>query len=92
MKEMSNVQVAFELKERNAQPPIGYKHIPMKMIFDIKMDFTRKACLVAGGHDTNPPVSLTYFSVVSRDSVWIAFLIAATNNLNIMMADMVMLN
>ena len=69
MKEMSNVRVAFELKERNTQPPVGYKHIPMKMIFDIKMDFTRKACLVAGGHDTNPPVSLTYFSVVSRDSV-----------------------
>jgi len=37
MKEMSNVQVAFELKERNAQPPIGYKHIPMKMIFDKKL-------------------------------------------------------
>ena len=87
MKEMSNVRVAFELRERNTQPPVGYKHIPMKMIFDIKMDFTRKALLVAGGHKTDPPVSLTYSSVVSRDSVRIAFLVAATNNLNIMMAD-----
>jgi hypothetical protein len=61
--------VAFELKERNTQPPVSYKHIPVKRIFDIKMDFTRKALLVAGGHKTDPPASLTYSSVVSRDSV-----------------------
>jgi hypothetical protein len=38
------------------------------MIFTIKMDFIRKARLVAGGHTTKPPESLTYASVVSRDS------------------------
>jgi hypothetical protein len=54
MKEMTNVRIAFDLKERNCQPPVGYKQIPMKMIFDIKMDFTRKARLVAGGHKTEP--------------------------------------
>ena len=77
--------MAFELKERNTQPPVGYKHIPMKMIFDIKIYFTRKARLVAEGHKTNPPISLTY-SMVFRDSVRMAFLIPPTNNLNIMMA------
>jgi hypothetical protein len=85
MNEMSNVRVAFELKERNTQPPVGYKHIPMKMIFDIKIYFTRKARLVAEGHKTNPPISPTY-SMVFRDSVRMAFLIPPTNNLNIMMA------
>ena len=39
------------------------------MIFDVKMDFTRKARFVAGGHTTETPTALTYSSVVSRDSV-----------------------
>jgi hypothetical protein len=51
------------------------------------MDFTRKARFVAGGHKTDPPATLTYSSVVSRDSVRIAFLIAALNDLDILAAD-----
>ena len=57
------------------------------MIFDVKVDFTRKARFVAGGHMTNPPTSLTYSSVVSRDSVRIAFLLAALNDIDILAAD-----
>jgi Reverse transcriptase (RNA-dependent DNA polymerase) len=51
------------------------------------MDFTRKARLVAGGHVTDPPTSITYSSVVSRELVRIVFLIAALNDLDIMTAD-----
>jgi hypothetical protein len=51
------------------------------------MNFTRIARYVAGGHMTDPPTSLTYSSVVSRDSVYIAFLLAALNDLDIMAAD-----
>ena len=56
------------------------------MIFDIKIgeNFRRKACLVAGGHTTDAPATLTYSSVVSRDSVWIALTIAALNGLEVM--------
>jgi hypothetical protein len=57
------------------------------MIFDIKMDFTRNALLVAGGRITDPPSCLTYSSVVSRESVGIAFLIAAVNGYEIIAAD-----
>jgi hypothetical protein len=57
------------------------------MIFDIKMDFTRKARFVAGGHTTETPASTTYSSVVSRDSVRIAFMFAALNDLDILAAD-----
>ncbi len=49
--------------------PIGYQKIPLHFVFDVKMDFTWKARLVAGGHMTDTPASLTYSSVVSRDSV-----------------------
>ncbi len=86
-KEMRNVKVAFSFLQPGKKIPIGYKWIPIHMIFDIKMDLTRKARLVAGGHRTDPPTSLTYSSVVSRDSVCIAFLIAALNDLQVLAAD-----
>jgi hypothetical protein len=57
------------------------------MIFDIKMDFTRKARLVAGVHLTDPPSCLTFSSVVSRESVIIAFLIAAINGYDVIATD-----
>jgi hypothetical protein len=58
------------------------------MVFDVKMmDLTCKARFVAGGHMTETPNSLTYSSVVSRDSVLIAFLVAALNDLDILSCD-----
>jgi len=57
------------------------------MIFDIKCDFTRKARFVAGGHWTDAPDSITYSSVVMRDSVRMGFLLAALNDLDILAAD-----
>jgi hypothetical protein len=41
--------------------------------------------LVAGGHTTKPPKTLTNASVVSRDSVRLAFLIAKVNDLEMVM-------
>ena len=87
MKEMSNVRIAFELIDSGSKPPPGYKKVDLMMIFDIKMDFTRKARLVARGDLTDTPSTLTYSSVVSRESVRIAFLIAALNDLDLMMFD-----
>jgi hypothetical protein len=62
----------------------GYQEIRCHIVFDVKIDFSRKACFVAGGHMTDTPNTLTYSSVVSQDSVKIAFLIAALNDINIM--------
>ena len=61
----------------------GYEHVNVHMIFDIKMDgkFTRKARLVADGHTTAPPSSITYSIVVSREIVRISFLPASLNDL-----------
>ena len=63
----------------------GYEHVDVHMIFDIKMDgnFTRKARLVAGGHKTSPPSSMTYSSVVPREIVRVSFLLAPLNDLDI---------
>jgi Reverse transcriptase (RNA-dependent DNA polymerase) len=56
-------------------------------MLDIRMDVTRKASLVAGGHVTDLPASIKYSSVASRESVRIDFLIAELNDLNILAAD-----
>jgi hypothetical protein len=47
----------------------GFWEIDCHIVFDIKMDFTRKARVCAGGHATNTPAAMMYSSVVSRDSV-----------------------
>lgn len=86
-KEMKNVRVAFKFLDTGERVPIGYKWIKCHLIFDVKMDFTRKARYVAGGHMTDPPATLTYSSVVSRDSVRIAFMLAALNDVDLLAAD-----
>ena len=84
--EMKNVQPAFEFIDDDVVPKF-YKKIDCHMIFDVKMDLTRKARLVAGGHQTDPPKESTYSSVVSRDSIRIAFTVAALNDLDVLSAD-----
>ena len=86
-KEMSNNKLAFKFLNEDESVPVAYKWIRCHMIFDVKMDFTRKACYVAGGHMTDPPSSITYSSVVSRDSVRIAFLLAALNDVDLLSTD-----
>ena len=63
-KEMREVRKAFEIIPDDQTVPIGYQKIPCHMVFDIKMeDFKRKARLVAGGHKTKAPATITYASV-----------------------------
>ena len=89
MQEMKNVRPAFEIHEGDAAKLVGYQKITCHLIWDIKLgeNFRRKARLVAGGHVTDPPSSITYSSVVSRDSVRIALTIAALNGLDILACD-----
>ena len=71
----------------NTKP--GYEHVNVHMIFNIKIDgkTTRKEILVADGHTTALPSSITYSSVVSRESVRIAFLLESLNDLDIFVCD-----
>ena len=89
-KEMKNVRPAFEVFEgREDDIPKDYQFMRCHMIFDVKFgeNFRHKARLVAGGHMTDTPNTLTYSSVISRDSVHIALTIAALNNLSVMACD-----
>ena len=58
------------------------------MIFDIKQEYFRcKARMVAGGHTTEARVTITYASVVSRESVRIAPFLEALNDVEVKTAD-----
>ena len=86
-KEYENVRVAFKLLENQSLIPPTYQKITCHLIFEVKFDLRRKARYVAGGHLTHTPPSLTYSSVVSRESVRIGFLLAALNDLDVWAAD-----
>ena len=87
-KEMKDVRVAFEIKDDDWTAPVGYQYVKCHMIFDVKMeDFRRKARLVAGGHMTEAPPTMTYASVVSRETVRIALTLAALNDLEVKCGD-----
>jgi hypothetical protein len=93
-KEMAKVKIAWKTHEGGHTPEqvrhglapdlIGFQEISCHIVFDVKMDFTCKARFCAGGHTTEAPASVTYSSVVSRDSVRLGFLIAALNGVDVM--------
>jgi len=85
---MKNCSKAFEILPEGSKIPVGHTHIKCHLIFDVKHgSLERKALYVVGGHMTAPPASITYTSVVSRESVRIAFVLAALNRLEIEVAD-----
>ncbi len=73
-KEMQKVMVVFEFDDALTPEQVrhgksfyvGYQEISCHIIFDVKMDLTRKARFVTGGHVTETPASITYSIVVSR--------------------------
>ena len=86
-KEMYNVRVAFEILDEGVHAPHGWKQVTGHLVWDVKMDFTRKARWVLNGHKTLDPIGSTYAGVVSRESVHIALTYAALNDLDVFAAD-----
>ena len=76
------------LLENDEKPLVGSKLINYHIIFDVNMDLTRKARLVAGGHlNKEVPRHIMYLSVVSKESVRLCFLLAALNGLDVLSSD-----
>ena len=58
------------------------------MIFDFKMEYLRrKARLVTGGHVTEPPPTITYVRVVSREARSISLILATLNDFPVNIED-----
>ena len=87
--EMKNNRVAFEPYEGKLEDLIGYEEISGHLIFDVKLseNFWRKASFVADGHLVETLASITYSTVVSRDSVRILLMVGALNDLDVMGCD-----
>ena len=86
-KEMYKVGVAFEILDKGAHAPHGWKQVTRHLVWDVKMDFTRKARWVLDGHKTPDPIGSTYGGVVSRESVHMALTYAALNDLDVFAAN-----
>ena len=85
--EMGEVRVAFDVKQKDTTVRPNYEYLNCYMVFDVKMDFTRKARFVANGAKTKDLTTSTYAGVVSKETVRIAFTYAALNDLDIFAAD-----
>ena len=87
-KEMIQTGKAFDIKPEGALQPVGYMMIKVHIVYDVKMStLEHKARLVAAGFMSDPPSLVMYSSIVSCESVRIAFLLASLNNLEVLSAD-----
>jgi hypothetical protein len=59
-KEMANIRTTFKFLDENERVLPGHKCINSHLIFDVKMDLSRKARYVSGGHMMNPPSELMF--------------------------------
>ena len=83
-------RIDFELYEGNVEDlPPRYQGVNFHIIFDVKMgdNFHRKSRMVAGGHKTTTPSSLTYLSVVYREMERIDLTISELNDLKVLACD-----
>lgn len=87
--EMRNVRLAFEEYDGDTSTLIGYTQITGHLVFDMILgeNFRQKARYCADGHKIGAPASITYSTVVSRDSVRILLTIAALNELDVLGAN-----
>ena len=85
--EMNTILVAFDFKKEGASIPPGYTRSSGHIIWDVKMDFTRKARWVKNGHLTRNPTTSTFAGVVSRESIRILLTSAALNDLDVWATD-----
>lgn len=65
----------------------GWQYAPLRMIFAVKHDLRRKACLVVGGHVTNASMYDRYAATVHTENIRLMFYLLVTNNVNVLTGD-----
>ena len=68
-KEMHNNAIAFEILEPGENIPVGWTQQSGHLVFDVKMDLTRKVGWILDGHKTPDVDGSTFARVVSRERV-----------------------
>ena len=77
---------SFKILEEKELLPVGYKNATGHLVYDVKMNFTRKARWVKDGHRTPDPDSSSYVGVVSREIIRILLTHAALHGTDVMAA------
>ena len=80
---MKNIREAFDLYKYDPIKLIVYQETTNHFIFDVNLveDLRPKSRLVGDGHKTKPTYSITYLSVVKRDSIQTFLMLTALNEL-----------
>ena len=86
-KEMGALIVAFEMLEHGQKAPPGWFKATGHIVWDVKMDFTRKARWVKDGHKTPDSTTSSFAGVVSRESIRISLTYAALLGLPVIGGD-----
>ena len=78
----------FKILANREKAPVCFEKIGCHLIFDVKMEnFQFKRKMVGNGNETGTLASLTYATVVSRESVRIALTLTALNDLQVKTCD-----
>ena len=85
--EMSNVGVAFWVLKTGDKSPLGWKKASGRLIYDVKIDFTRKSRWLKDGNWTLNPKTSCYAEVVSREIIRIPLTYAALHKIYVKAAD-----
>ena len=86
-KEMANIGIAFTILDDGVKAPPGCRKARGHLVFDVNMDFTRKARWVKDGHRTPDPTTSAYAGVVSCESVRVALTYEELMGLKVMAAN-----
>ncbi len=79
--------VAFEILGPGMKAPPGWHKASGHSVFDVKMDYTRKAHWVKDGHKTPDSATSSFAGVVSCNSIRIALMHVALLGLPVLGAD-----
>jgi hypothetical protein len=83
-KEKGDVCIAFEILGPGMKAPPGWHKASGHLVFDVKMDFTRKARWVKDEHETPDSATSSFTGVVSHDSIRIDLTHAALLDLPVL--------
>ena len=81
------MMIAFEILEPGQKAPPGWFKATGHIIFDVKMDFTRKARWVKDGHKTPDLITSSFAGVVSWESIRIGLTYASFLGLPVIGGD-----
>ena len=82
-----NKDIPDYVRIEEAKNLIKCEEITCHIIFDIKMYFAQKAKSIINGATTDASAPLTYSSVLASDSIKLAFLVPAQDDLDVVTCD-----